>query len=113
VERPIDFSRDRHMLCGKCGHRWIVDLAWIDRWECSAEECPGCGVTCEEKTAPRVTVDPDDLTLDHDLVAQLAWYHTSTHPDWPPKVLDPAAGLTEDIRRVMGDDGAAQWAEKQ
>jgi hypothetical protein len=32
MERPIDFSRERHMLCGQCGRQWVVDLDWIDRW---------------------------------------------------------------------------------
>src|SRR4051812_48158996 len=102
------------MLCGECGQRWIVDLAWIDRWESGAEKCPGCGVTCEDKTAPRVTVDPDDRALNDDLVAQLVWYHTSTYSDWPPRNFDPAAGLTEDVRLVMGGDNeVTRWAERQ
>lgn len=40
MERQIDFSRDRHMLCGGCAHRFIVDLDWIDRWEQGQEKCP-------------------------------------------------------------------------
>jgi hypothetical protein len=83
MERPIDFSRNRHMLCEQCGRRWAVNLDWIDRWDEGRESCPGCGVTCEAATAPRVTVDPDDLALDDDDVSRLTWYHTTTHPDWP------------------------------
>ncbi|MEU6485820.1 hypothetical protein [Streptomyces sp. NPDC046887] len=33
MERQIDFSRDRRMLCGACGHQWRVDLDWTERWE--------------------------------------------------------------------------------
>ncbi|MGW1339467.1 hypothetical protein ACWCOV_00325 [Kribbella sp. NPDC002412] len=40
MERPIDFSRDRHMLCGGCGQRFLVDLDWIDRWEQGQESAP-------------------------------------------------------------------------
>lgn len=102
------------MLCGQCSRRWIVDLDWIDRWKQALESCPGCGVTCELETAPRVTVDLDDLALRDDNVSQLAWYHTSTQPDWPTRDFDPAAELTKQTRQMMGgDDPVAQWAERQ
>lgn len=114
MERPIDFFRGRNMLCGPCGHRWSVALEWLDRWEQSREACPGCGANCELETAPRVTVDPEDPALTVADVAQLAWYHTSTHPDWPAPHFDPAKGLSEAIRRRMGGDLAvARWAERQ
>ncbi|MDJ0324202.1 hypothetical protein QMG61_10540 [Cryobacterium sp. PH31-AA6] len=114
LERPIDFSRQRHMLCGKCSHQWVVDLGWIDRWDHALERCPGCGVTCEAEMAPRVTVDPDDPALRDENVARLVWYHTSTQPDWPTKHFDPAAGLTAQTRQMMGGDNrVAQWAERQ
>lgn len=114
MERPVDFARARHMACAQCGHRWMVDLDWIDRWERAQEECPGCGVTCENEAAPRVTVASDDLALNDDTVCRLVWYHTSTQPDWPTRDFDPAAGLTYHVRQMMGgDDGVARWAESQ
>lgn len=114
MERLIDFSRDRHMLCGSCGQRFLVDLDWIHRWEQGQEKCPGCALTCEHEDAPRVTVDPADPALDDDLVARLSWYHTSTHPNWPPKNFDPAASLTAETRQLMGGDRqVADWAARQ
>ena len=114
MERPIDFFRKRHMLCGQCGHQWVVDLDWIDRWEQAQEKCPGCGVTCEVETAPGVTLDPGDPALSDENITQLIWYHTSTQPDWPTQNFDPAAELTEQTRQMMGgDDRVAQWAERQ
>ena len=114
MERPINFFRKRHMLCGQCGLRWVVDLDWMDLWEQALEKCPGCGVTCELESAPRVTVDPDDLALRDDRVSQLAWYHTSTQPDWPARDFDPAGKLTKQTRQMMGgDDRVAQWADRQ
>lgn len=70
MERLIDFSRGRQMLCGSCGHRFVVDLDWINRWEQAEETCPGCALTCEHEDAPRVTVDPYDSALDDDRVSQ-------------------------------------------
>jgi hypothetical protein len=114
MERLIDFSRDRHMLCRGCGQRFLVDLDWIDRWEQGREECPGCGLTCEHEDAPRVTVDPADRALDDNRVTALFWYHSSTHPDWPTRDFDPAARLTAETRRRMGGDRpVAAWAERQ
>lgn len=114
MERPIDFWRDRRMLCGGCGHEFVVDLNWIDRWEQSGEKCPGCGLTCEHEDAPRVTVDPDDPALGDDKIAQFSWYHTSTQPDWPTKDFDPAAVLTPETRlRMGGDEHVAAWAARQ
>jgi len=96
VERPIDFSRDRHMLCGQCGRRWAVDLDSIDRWEEGKESCPGSSVACEAATASRVTVDPDDPSLNDEDVGRLTWYHTTAHPG--------LAELTQETRRSMGGD---------
>lgn len=114
MERRIDFWRDRRMLCSGCGHEFVVDLDWIDRWEQSGEKCAGCGLTCEHEDAPRVTVDPDDAVLDDAEVARFAWYHTSTQPDWPTKGFDPEAVLTPETRRMMGGDRhVAAWATRQ
>lgn len=49
MERPIDCSRERNMLCAGCGHRFRVDLDWIDRFSRVQEGCPGCGLTCEHR----------------------------------------------------------------
>lgn len=102
------------MLCGQCGHRWVVDLDWIDRWKQALEGCPGCGVDCKGETAPRVTIDPDDSALVDEDVAQLVWYHTSTQPDWPTHDFDPAAELAEVTRlRMGGDEAVTRWGERQ
>ena len=114
MERRIDFSRERQMLCGICGHRWPVGLDWIDRWEQAKETCPGCGTTCEHENSPRVTVDSRDPALDDHQVARFSWYHTSTQPDWPTKDFDPAAVLTNEARLMMGgDERVAAWAARQ
>jgi hypothetical protein len=114
MERPIDFRRERHMRCGSCGYEFVADLDWIDRWEQSGESCSGCGVTCEVEQAPRVTADPDDLALRDEKVAQLFWYHTSVHPDWPAEDFDPAGDFTPATRLRMGGDArVAAWAARQ
>ncbi|MFD5234749.1 hypothetical protein ACFWJ5_40945 [Streptomyces qaidamensis] len=109
MERLIDFSRDRQMLCGGCGRRFVVDLDWVDRWEQTKETCPGCGMD-----SPRVTLDSGDPALDDDRVAQFSWYHTSTQPDWPTRAFDPAAVLAPETRRMMGgEQRVSAWAARQ
>lgn len=114
MERRIDFSHQRHMLCGGCDHRFVVGLDWIDRWEQGGEKCLGCDLTGEHEDAPRVTVDPDDPALDDGRVAQFFWYHTSTQPDWPSRAFDPASGFTPEMRMRMGGvERFAAWAARQ
>lgn len=114
MERQIDFTRERQMLCGRCDHRWRVDLDWIDRWEQAKETCPGCGMACEHEGPPRVTLDSGDPALDDDRVAQFSWYHTSTQLDWPTRHFDPAAVLTPETRRRMGgEQQVSAWAARQ
>lgn len=114
MERSVDFFRSRHMSCTGCGHTFMADLDWIDRWEQGQEVCPGCGVNCEEELAPRVTVDPDDLALIDSNVSPLFWYHTTTQDDWPTLNFNPAAGFTDDTVQAMG--GLARvtaWEDRQ
>ncbi|MBN7300821.1 hypothetical protein IUQ79_02840 [Mycobacteroides abscessus subsp. bolletii] len=44
--------------------------------------------------------DLDDPALDDESVSQLAWYHTSTYPDWPsPRYLHETRHRLESLRR--------------
>ncbi|WP_344735321.1 hypothetical protein [Nocardioides fonticola] len=114
MERKIDFSRERQMLCEECEHRWMVDLDWIDRWNHGGETCPGCGTNCERERSARVTVDLTDAALTDEAVGSLHWYHTSTQQDWPTKAYDTVSELTAAVRRLMGgDERVAEWADRQ
>lgn len=114
MERTIDFSRKRDMLCDRRGLTWLVDLEWIDTWEQALERCPGCGVTCEAEDAARVTVDSKDAALRDLDVPDLAWYHTTTQPDWPTPSFDLGARLTPETRLRMGGDRHVEgWVERQ
>lgn len=114
IERPVDFNRSRALVCGQCDARFDADLEWLDRWSYNDEACPGCGVTCEAEKAPRVTVDPHDAALDDSNVAQAAWYHTSTHPDWPTKEFNPARSISNECQGLMGGKLVVdQWVSRQ
>ena len=110
MERAVDFDRDRRMRCGACAEEWTVDLPWLERWTQGDEACPACGTTCEAEHAARFTVRADDPALDLGAAKQLAWYHTSTHLNWPPTI-NFAATLDPVTKRRMGD--VDQWARRQ
>lgn len=114
MERPVNFARDRDMLCANCERHFRVSFDWISRWEQGHEECPGCGLTCEHEDAPKVTVDPYDLALDAGRVPDFFWYHSSTRSDWPPFDLDPASDLDPVVvARMGGAQRVAAWADRQ
>lgn len=113
VERPINFSHERNMACANCGHRWRVTPDWLVQWDRGEEQCPRCGVDCLHEQPPRVTIDSDDPALDDEAALGLAWYHTTTHPDWPARDFDPAANLTEQDKLDLDADVWNRWSARQ
>lgn len=102
IERPVDFARDRHMLCRACGHEWIASSQWVhDFYLSKTTGCPECKEGCESSSRPRVTHDPKDPVLDDAFAVSVNWYHTSTHSDWPRTFYDPSHEWNEDHRRQM------------
>lgn len=114
VDRLPDFYRRRLTRCAACGHEQSFDDDWFERWSHREELCPGCGVDCTSEDATRVEADPADPALNDSLVLGLSWWHTSTHADWPPANVDPAARLDEPTRhRMGGDEAVARWVVRQ
>lgn len=101
------------MWCRQCGDEWTVDLEWVERWIQRKEACAGCGTTCDAENAAQFVVHASDPALDDGVATQLAWYHTSTHLDWPPTI-DFAGSLNDDTRQLMGGDEAVnRWSDRQ
>ncbi|WP_131804481.1 hypothetical protein [Mycobacteroides abscessus] len=78
---------------------------------CSA----GHEVTASMELHPSLT-DLADIATDSAMIERLAWYHTSTHADWPPTDLAPTARAThvgtfesaiDNMFRRMRDEGDA------
>lgn len=88
MERPIDFFRDRNMLCDNCGKCFVAKLEWYESWDAYGEDCPYCGVEFKEEKALKTVVAPTDPMLEKAMVAQCFWYHTTTCQDWPPEDCD-------------------------
>jgi hypothetical protein len=97
------------MQCSACDSHWVVNGDWLERWQYGDESCPGCGAAAGDTPSARVTVDPNDPAMDDDTATHAAWYHTSTHPDWPRQALDPLADLDDATKRHIGPAGLASY----
>ncbi|MGQ4560640.1 hypothetical protein ACUH90_02165 [Dermabacteraceae bacterium P7054] len=90
IERVIDFSKPRVLLCQRCKYRAAFSQSWIDRWGQGEESCPSCGVNSDSPERADYDWDRSDLAADDDIVLDLNWYHTTTHRNWP----DPNFGFS-------------------
>lgn len=105
IERPVSFDYGYNMACANCGE--ITALASIDYYR----ERNGAHVRCEHcknyiHFGPAVMAlrNADDPVLDDQVACNVAWYHSSTDPEWPGngRPMPPsAAGF---LARVMLDD---------
>lgn len=112
MDRPVDFYRARRMGHDQCGYTGIIDLEWYERYREGAHGCPGCGAEGEMDDSLQFMADLADPVLDDSLATAVTWFHTSTRPDWPAPV-DFSTVLTDETRRMMGEESAARWVAGQ
>ena len=110
--RPVDFHRARHMGHDRCGYTGIVELEWYERYREGAHGCPGCGAEGEMDDSLKFTGDLADPVLEDSVLTAVTWFHTSTRSDWPAPV-DFSTVLTDETRRMMGEESAARWVTGQ
>lgn len=92
IEREVDFSNDDVALaCPDCGDR--VAMTFEARDNGQSRICRGGHTVSAREELPWIT-DPDDLAAQH-LLPDLAWYHTSTRPDWSPTDDSPESIATQ------------------
>ena len=118
IERAVDFQRHRSMRCGSCRHEWSATSEWLNRFDQAVESCPSCGTDCQSDHRPTFCAAQDDPAHADSYVRDVHWYHTSTHPTWPDKDFNPAAGLTEVTKLRFraggsGNAGLERWVEQQ
>lgn len=118
IERAVNFERLRRMRCGVCMHEWQVNDEWLDRFHQADEVCPKCGTDCQVEDRPDFCAARDDPSYCDGNVRSTYWYHTSTHANWPNRVFDPTARLTDETKQrfeSIGSDGRAleRWAKSQ
>lgn len=83
VDRPVSFAYNYRMRCG-CGG--VEDLSAVD-YEAEINEahipCSRCGGSIHFGRRVAALRDLNDSALENEQLSRLAWYHTSTSPDWP------------------------------
>lgn len=84
LERIDGFDYDYWMNC-ECGRRSKLTAAvYHERETIDARvPCEHCGGEIHYGSAVTTLRDLEDPALSPDMVNELAWYHTSTYPDWP------------------------------
>lgn len=117
IERPIRFDRDRHVRCSACGMVVTMSLAEFELW---SEHLGGesiCTSCCADDEPSERAAAPDDPAHDAGMVTQLAWYHTSTQPDWPSDAWEPTAGWVPEafkrMEHMLGPGATQRWRADQ
>jgi hypothetical protein len=105
IERPVSFDYGYKMTCANCGG--IIALTSTDYHR----ECNGAHVRCvncegDIHFGPAVMAlrDADDPVLDNQIARSVAWYHTTTDPNWLDSGRPMPPSAVELLARVMPDD---------
>jgi len=101
VDRPVSFAYNYRMRCG-CGG--VEDLSAAD-YEAEINEahmpCSHCGGSIHFGRGAAALRDLNDPALENEQLNRLAWYHTSTSPDWPsPSYEEQQRERLRDVRLV-------------
>ncbi|MET3142528.1 UNVERIFIED_ORG: hypothetical protein ABIB13_002245 [Arthrobacter sp. UYEF2] len=94
IERPVDFANGFRMCCVNCrASNWLSPEEYAESPE-SMMNCSSCGDAFNFGPAVIELADAEDPALDDTAVPQLAWYHTTTDPEWPgPSKIIPEGQL--------------------
>jgi hypothetical protein len=86
IEQVGRFDYDYRMRCpnGHISHVRSTLFLAESIVEDGSAPCQACGVGIAVVNENIVVRNPDDPSLDRNRVSDLAWYHTSTYPEWPP-----------------------------
>jgi hypothetical protein len=86
IEHSVSFDYDYRMRCPKGHFNQVPSDLFRSQWIIADGTVP-CDICTESISVINENIavrDPDDLALDRERIIDLAWYHTSTHADWPP-----------------------------
>jgi hypothetical protein len=108
IERQVDFAYGYRMRCEHCSAlNWLTAENYYAASTESMMKCSACADDFNFGPAVIDLRDPEDAALDDNTLPQLAWYHTTTDPQWP-RVAKP---LSDDEVRHLRE--RAGWSEEQ
>lgn len=107
IERRVDFTHGYRMRCEHCS-----TLNWLtaEDYQASTEsmmKCSACGDDFNFGPAVIDLRDPEDAALNDTSVPQLAWYHTTTDPQWPRTAKPLPDDEVKHLRERVG------WSDEQ
>ncbi|WP_156052419.1 hypothetical protein [Nocardia carnea] len=77
----FDYGYRMRCVCGAT--IWLSAQQYWDQSLGDPTVCERCGETTHFGPYTALLRDEDDRALADEMVGRLAWYHTSTYPDWP------------------------------
>jgi hypothetical protein len=83
VERSVNFANGFRMRCVSCNvNNWLTAEDYVSSPD-AMMTCDCCGA--DFNFGPRVIAlnDLEDPAMDDSVLPKLAWYHTTTDPEWP------------------------------
>src|SRR5688572_4010187 len=83
IDRPVNFGSNFRMRCVHCR---VINRLSAEDYVGSPESmmtCIHCGDDFNFGPAVIALTDSEDPALDDSALPQLAWYHTTTDPEWP------------------------------
>lgn len=103
IERAVDFANGFRMRCEVCRTgNWLTAEDYAGSPD-AMMTCTSCGDDFNFGPAVIELTDAEDPALDDTALPQLAWYHTTTDPEWPriskPLADDLIRHLRERVRR--------------
>lgn len=83
IEREVEFAIKFRMRCEFCrAGNWLAAEDYVGSAE-SMMNCTSCGDEFNFGPALIELTDAEDPALDDAVLPRLAWYHSSTEPEWP------------------------------
>jgi hypothetical protein len=105
IERPVSFDYGYKMTCANCGGITALTSADYHRERNGAHvKCVNCESDIHFGPAVMAPRNADDPVLDDQIARTVAWYHTSTDPNWPDSGHPMPPSAVELLARVMPDD---------
>jgi len=116
IERSVSFEYDYRMRCPNGHFSQVPSDLFRSQWIIAGGTvpCEVCGESIAVLNENIAVRDPDDLALDRERISDLAWYHTSTHADWPPPGY--AATMAEELqwsRQTMPEHVFAEMIHRE
>lgn len=113
-EQQGGFDYDYRMKCDCGGSSYLSAVDYEAELNSARMPCEHCDRRIHFGPAVMALRNPDDPMLDNIQVSQVAWYHTSTTPEWPSVTFaeDQRATLRQATRHIRPEQ-RAKYVERQ